>query len=500
MAILSPARAWHLLLRVIAAVTLAFSTGAIASAVHINQVRVQVGDDARWAQPGYDDSSWPVQNVRQLDSQDRLIWIRTEVGRSSDGPIAVNVSALGAYQLFWNGRLIGSSGSPGKSRATERPGNVDGHFAVPADLVKDRNLLAVRISTFHLPYRMVQPFQRISVSSYEAGVTAPIRTYLASITVAGFLLLSGLYFAGLHVADRSRRETLWLTLMPLALLGQLLLEVLRGFVSYRYDLHVLRVGGVFVLAALFVVSLLSFVRHAFLEGRRLWLMWVAVGWIIAAGFLFSGFDSKSVAAILGGTAIFTAALAPVASRGDRTALGWFLGSVALIVIYALEPLAFLDRNLFIFAAAAGITILIHDVRRSRGVVARRTRPIPDALENGRLPVLSAKGVELVDIAEIAAVQGADDYAETVSVTGEKRLYRGRLADLETFLPANFVRVHRSHIVNADHVNELLSVNGALKLRMGENLTVPVSRSYSKTARQIFVPRAIERLAPGAAQS
>src|SRR4051794_35873 len=114
-----------------------------ARASSVEFVRMQVGDNARWADPAFHDSSWPVRSLREIDSQNRIIWLRSQpIAVKGNGPFGVSISALGAYQIFWNGRLMGSSGVPGTSKSLERPGLVDGHFAVPSDLVGKSNVMA----------------------------------------------------------------------------------------------------------------------------------------------------------------------------------------------------------------------------------------------------------------------------------------------------------------------------------------------------------------------
>jgi DNA-binding LytR/AlgR family response regulator len=83
--------------------------------------------------------------------------------------------------------------------------------------------------------------------------------------------------------------------------------------------------------------------------------------------------------------------------------------------------------------------------------------------------------EIVDCDDLVRIQGADDYAELVTIDGRHLLHDGSLALLERRLPANFIRVHRSHIVNVAHASAIVRQEGGTAVRMAGGQFVPVSR-------------------------
>jgi DNA-binding LytR/AlgR family response regulator len=97
-------------------------------------------------------------------------------------------------------------------------------------------------------------------------------------------------------------------------------------------------------------------------------------------------------------------------------------------------------------------------------------------------VASARGVELVPIAEILAVVGADDYVELRLVGGRNLLHAARLDGLTTQLPASFLRVHRSVIVNLAQVQRLERDGDRWRLHLREGVPLPVSRSRQAALR------------------
>lgn len=102
-------------------------------------------------------------------------------------------------------------------------------------------------------------------------------------------------------------------------------------------------------------------------------------------------------------------------------------------------------------------------------------------------VFAADGrrARFVKVARIAALLGADDYAELITDDGTRQLVAGALRDWETRLPSPpFVRVHRSALVSLEHVTRVLvPVAGSYELEVrGVTSPVPVSRRQAALLR------------------
>jgi two-component system LytT family response regulator len=95
----------------------------------------------------------------------------------------------------------------------------------------------------------------------------------------------------------------------------------------------------------------------------------------------------------------------------------------------------------------------------------------------RLVVKSGGRIFFVRTEEIDWVDAAGNYVR-LHVKGESYLFRETMAAMESRLDrTRFVRIHRSHIVNADRIKELQPANGdyIVVLRTGTHL--PLSRGY-----------------------
>jgi len=121
--------------------------------------------------------------------------------------------------------------------------------------------------------------------------------------------------------------------------------------------------------------------------------------------------------------------------------------------------------------------------RERALNALKTKP---AEHLQRLFVRDRRG-RLVQVraAEITRLVGADDYVE-LHVGDKSYLVKVTLNELEQRLDANrFRRIHRSAIVNLDHIVSCKPIDRRLRLKLSDGSEVVASRSGSQTLRDLF---------------
>ncbi len=105
----------------------------------------------------------------------------------------------------------------------------------------------------------------------------------------------------------------------------------------------------------------------------------------------------------------------------------------------------------------------------------------------RLLVRIGEELRPIDLNRIVSISGADDYAELSTLDG-KRLVAMTLAEFGASLdPARFVRVHRSRIVNLDHVEKAEPAGaGRLLLHMDNGEMISTSRSGAQTLKSLAI--------------
>ena len=113
----------------------------------------------------------------------------------------------------------------------------------------------------------------------------------------------------------------------------------------------------------------------------------------------------------------------------------------------------------------------------------------------KIPTVSGQKIEFVNTEDVLRLQSDGHYTRVITAQGNQ-FCNLSMGDLEGRLdPDNFMRVHRSHIINLRAVTQLLRMDGRLVLRLqGEDAPVPVSRTSSPAlmARLGILPASMAR--------
>ena len=122
--------------------------------------------------------------------------------------------------------------------------------------------------------------------------------------------------------------------------------------------------------------------------------------------------------------------------------------------------------------------------RDRALHALTTKPIEPLL---RLFVRDRRGrVIHVPLSNITRLMGADDYVEVHTVNASY-LVNVTLSEFERRLdPRHFRRIHRSAIVNLDHIVSCRPSDRRLRLKLTDGTELTASRSGSHSLRGLFV--------------
>jgi hypothetical protein len=191
--------------------------GVVPPQLMQSEMRSRIGDDRRWADPGWDDRNWTVEADRQLvlRKNQGIYWVRVRVRAGRQPlPTGVYVIATAAYDFYWDGVLVHRSGVPGTNPVAEIPGDLYASIALPPALTNaGEHVMALRLSTFHfnrpdehlplvvlnvIPERLVaQQQQRLilpymSVGAMLVATLAAAIMWLAATQRTTLLLFTGL--------------------------------------------------------------------------------------------------------------------------------------------------------------------------------------------------------------------------------------------------------------------------------------------------------------------
>lgn len=104
-----------------------------------------------------------------------------------------------------------------------------------------------------------------------------------------------------------------------------------------------------------------------------------------------------------------------------------------------------------------------------------------------LGIWRAQGTALVELADVLWIRADGDYSELRLLDGRSELHDKSLAGLVAVLPPDFVRCHRSYLVNLRHVRTLHAGSGSRYwLILAGGTELPVGRAHIAALRRELV--------------
>jgi hypothetical protein len=142
------------------------------------------------------------------------------------------------------------------------------------------------------------------------------------------------------------------------------------------------------------------------------------------------------------------------------------------------------QGLTFYALVASLTFLRAEPLHRKLAVPPPVDAAPRDQSPSRYFIRKGEGIHPIEISRIVSIKGADDYAEVSTLDG-RHLVQMTLTEFDKTLEAeNFIRVHRSYIINVNRVARAEPAGGGrMLLHMEDGEMIPASRSGSRLLRE-----------------
>jgi len=412
---------------------------------------------------------------------------------SPNRPLGLYLSGTFSASAIWNGQSVGGKGTPGGTRLFEQPGAIDEVIFLPGEIIQPGvNTLLMEVSSFYRPAEITtiihgqKTISGLRVGPYSSDPRRPIGYYAAPFVLSGMLVVS--FFVLLFRSTGMRSIGL---LLAGSLAVAAIAEVSRSFVNYGYAYHGLRLWTITLLALFFsqllLVLVMRFQHHQYswsLTGLFLCLVLV-MGYSFSDSFLLSPPLVISLAALSGlGCLAY--------SRFQKHTISWALvfALVVIPLVMLMDMDGFMDRGLYaaclplITFLAGGRDSSEQQIREQEIVRQEGQASSYAGLSSDRLLVKTGGKEKIIPFSEVRLIQGAGNYAEINLMGNESLLDDRSLNQLEAEMPDSFFRVHRSYIVNLEHVVSVQSLGaGKYRLELKDGQQFPVSRNKISSLRE-----------------
>lgn len=444
--------------------------------------------------------------LRVIDPQGSAMWVRLTATVSPEQlnagePLGLFISGKASSEAWINGQRIGANGVPAITPEAEVPGRVDAVIFIPDGLLRaGDNEIVLRLSAQRGVLHLNYPIQHVGLYAYRNPTDFILAAYWPALITLGLFGAGFVVFGVLAIRGEDREGSALLSLLSLTAAAQLAAETLRGFWNYPYPVHDLRLVAITVLAVVFgslLVALTALRTTNFPRGWRLIAVAVSLLISLAAIRIASAFDMKTALALVIPAAGSVGLAVWGGLKGNRAAWIWAAALSVFILAFRFSDGLFLDR--YFYFVVAGLLVVLFFLqavslvreRRQRLAGEARARKLETALDLAReraspsdIAITAPGRMEKVSTARISHLSGAGDYVEIHTDDGRTLLHSGSLGALEEALPATFLRVHRSHIVNTLFVTALeREASGTGLLTLSTGTVIPVSRRILPAVRQ-----------------
>lgn len=453
--------------------------------------------------PDFEASGCERVGAEDIDPQGAFIWVRTSVTldstRGTNGePLSLYVSGKMASEVYLNGTFVGANGVPAADKSGERPGRMDVELYPAQDMFRvGRNEIVLRASAHHGYIDLYRPLHMVGIAPAGVFSNAALLRFDLSLATLSLFLLGSLYFGLMALIGTSRDRSATLSIICFFAAGQLISEALRGLVAYAYPVHDLRLIAI---AGFSLAFGLSVAFHIFKTFKMKYQLRAVAGLAVIsvlATLATQGFDFK---ALIGMSTPLIGALIATGFwtyRGRARAFIYFIALLVFLSALVLFQGLFLDTVFFLLVAFFLLLLFLEQAltlaseeRERRSEEARANRleqalaEVEQRAETGHINVKSAGKIERIATSQIIHCRGAGGYSEIHLVGGRTVLHTASLNELEESLPAVFLRVHRSHLINVMFVESLTrDPSGTGSLSLAEEASVPVSRRIMPKVRE-----------------
>lgn len=190
------------------------------------------GDNMAWATDS-DDSNW--ERTRKIDSGN-VFWARKKVviiDRPS-GRLGMQISSFGAFEVYWDGKLIGENGKPGIGGSKEVPGIECSYVLIP-DALSSKGTHTVAFRMTQAYHTAIQRDIDVKFENYEIMLQRPLVIAAFMNLMAGAFFVAGIYFFLLYVnSTKKHLHVLVFAVICLLFFSLLMIEYLKYYIQIPY--------------------------------------------------------------------------------------------------------------------------------------------------------------------------------------------------------------------------------------------------------------------------
>ncbi|MEO6288176.1 MAG: histidine kinase [Dyadobacter sp.] len=253
----------------------------------------QNGDSNLWANKIYDDSKWAHD---QIAGTGDVFWVRQRI-EILENPVTiagVQIHAFGAFQVYWDGVLIGVNGKIPTENSAEIPGTEATCYSLPDSLSRAGvHVLALRASQSYLTKEQRGIYAKMDL--YKNLLTQPLIITSLMNLMSGAFLIASLYYFFLYFNSSKRQLTILIfAVICLLFFTLLILEYIKFYIDIPYTEFFTRLEAIGILTMIIAVLVpLYFTIQFHFKWKKLLLGILATTLLVVYVFNYRHFDRNA---------------------------------------------------------------------------------------------------------------------------------------------------------------------------------------------------------------
>jgi sensor histidine kinase YesM len=214
---------------------------------------------------------------------------------NSSAPLGLQINAFGAFDVYWDGVLVGSNGKMAKSGQNEVPGTEMTYYQIPEKLAgKGRHI--VTITGTQMQLRETLRGIDVKLESYLRLHRAPLIVMSFMNLMAGAFLIASIYYFFLYINSTRKEATVLLFgIICLLFFCLLIIEYIKFYIDIPYTHFYTRLQIVGLLT--FIISILVpwyFMLQFGFKRKRLFLFLLFAGLVIIYVKHYGHYDKTAI--------------------------------------------------------------------------------------------------------------------------------------------------------------------------------------------------------------
>lgn len=322
----------------------------------------KTGDNSAWAAKNYDDKDW---SKDRGNTAHNIFWSRTHLDlrqvENEALPLGLQIESFGAFEVYWDGVLIGNNGRIPQNGKPEVPGTESSYYRIPDKLITPGfHTVALRSSQSLLPH--VQRSIGFKIDPYKILLTQPLVTMSYMNLMAGAFLIAAVYYFFLYLNSKRRPwDILIFGTICLLFFALLIMEYLKFHVVIPYSDFFIRLE---IIGWLTFTNALLVPLYFIIQFNFKWRRWLMTALLVTLLLLYVyNYGHYDLTARFYSLAMLIASLIIVLNGIFQKEKGGFIVLMGLLISALMNKFMFYDYSLFIsFTIIVLCMLYLHSIR------------------------------------------------------------------------------------------------------------------------------------------